>query len=218
MRSTQLNEINEPAFPIHDIHDVELALESERFSEMIPVILDILEPHEELQSAQKKSKKNRKRRIAQKVSFKAKKVGLDFYNELSNDQLGEVLNFLYKNHQEERLINLYHSITPERQKMIIKEMLSLAFKANLKSYSQKVIEIRRRITKGYIKPSNSLNEAIQAVLNGDALKTVLFLNEKPDEIDEFLLFLASNKENNRPIDRLIREIFKWVPKGDYLPM
>ncbi len=213
MRSIQQHEINEPAFLIQNIQDVESALDSEQFSEMIPVILDFIEPQEELKSAQKKSKKRKKRIIAQKASFKTRNIKSDFYESLTGSQLNEVLNYLYKNHQEERLINLFSSVKFEDQIKIMVDMLDMAFKANLVSYSKEVAGIRRKIAKGYVRPADSMAEAERSALSGDYMKAVLYLNEDTDEINDFLTTFKSNPD---VISGVLREIMRWVPRGEYL--
>ncbi len=213
MHSISPNETYEPAFLIQNTHDVELALESEQFSEMIPVILDFLDPQEELKSAQKKSKKNKKRRIAQKASYKTRNIRSDFYESLTDSQRNEVLNYLYKNHQEDRLINLFNSVAHEAQVEIVKSMLDLAFNANLISYSKEVVGIRRKIAKGYVRPAENMNMALKSAMSKDNMKTILYLNENPHKIGSFFKSFESSPD---VISGVIREIMKWVPRGEYL--
>ncbi len=223
MHSIQPNETNEPAFLIQNTHDVKLALNNEQFSEMIPIILDFIEPQEDLKSAQKKSKKKKKRTIAQKASFKTRSIRSDFYESLTDNQLNEVLNYLYNNHQEDRLVNLFSSVNFEAQVKIIKDMLDMAFKANLVSYSKEVAGIRRKIAKGYVRPAKSMDEAEHAALSDDYMKAILYLNESTNkndidekDADEIYNFLTTFKSNPDAINGMLREIMKWVPSGEYL--
>ncbi|MBN2086928.1 hypothetical protein JW758_01140 [Candidatus Peregrinibacteria bacterium] len=206
------HQIDEPENSISDISDIELALNSGEFSVLMQDILDYLDPQDVIKPKNKKSNKPAEYRVDDDLSYKRRNDRAIFYSKISDSQLGEVVNFLVLGKQRERFMHLFDEVSVQNKGKIIKSMLNLIFNQEFSNYPIEITAIRRKVAKGYVQSAKTMQEAMTAISMGNTMKAILYINENPKELSNFIDNLLAEKKGGGSMKKVLEELFEWIPQ------
>ncbi len=129
----------------------------------------------------------------------------DFFNTLDSDQQEEVLMYFLGKNDKDGLVLFYRSLGHSEQRAIIEKMLFEIFETRS---DEKIDEEIRKSRKKLLgsRSSENMNEAINAALQNNPGKTILFLKENIFQIPKFI----DTASEDVAISVLL-EILKYIP-------